>query len=433
MKHQNNKRLLTAAYQYSLVRLSLNFYTFYEIHCEDLDIPEPLKEYTVEFLDLLKDIINESGQEKQLVSLRNKVMKVMEVITAYTDCFQVYEYVINRMERRFDQEKVELVTDIKDFAEQVVNYITEAEEQNLIGFRVQSVLGQLPVRLTKQKFFEILTNSLSIYVGSEKQNFIDRLYFIRTESMLDIPDGMEVFYQELHQSLMVFQNQNYKELNEEQYDCLREKLEECSEILMHDSDLYLMLQELINDCYVIFLCLNDALVDLKEKDWINKMLLDLIDRFKREDWTGSDELIGQYLPLLEGRQESAFERYFRQSPDEHECRKDSLVWKVEQLLSDSPFIELDQDRQNEKASAHWIEQQINLLCSDLTGLFANQSKPVVRAIMAKVISGIPVTFKTVDELESYIRRSLEGCTDSGEREVSIQLLRQIMVDDYAMV
>lgn len=435
MDHQKTKRMLTAAYQYSLIRLSLNLYTYYEVFCEDVTIPDTLKEYTIKFFELLKDVICDQANEKDILSLRNQTTEVMEVITAYTDCFQIYEYTLNRMERNFEEDSLVIVSDIQAVTDELIEYIVEAKEQSLMGLRVQSVLGQLPVRLTKQKFFEILSDSLRVYIGFEEQSFLDRLYFIRTESMLDLPLRMKKEYNEVYNSLLMFKKEDYKMVDKARYDQLINELEKCSTTLLHDSDLYLLLQELINDCYVIFLCTKEALIDIKEKEIVTKMISYMMEKFMKEDWSGIWQELDQYLPLLEGKQEAAFERYFRQSDVAiNDISKDTELWKVERLLSDSPFIQLDhEDYQEHIASKEWVENKIKQLCEDLNELFKTLPKKVVRAVMAKLISGIPVPFKTIEELECYIKGSLETCTESGEREVSIQLLRELMVDDYEMV
>lgn len=59
-----------------------------------------------------------------LENLRQKAMKEMEIITAYTDCFQVYEHVLNRVEQRFlpDSEK-RLFRKIKSLPERLWDFL----------------------------------------------------------------------------------------------------------------------------------------------------------------------------------------------------------------------------------------------------------------------------------------------------------------------
>ena len=53
-------------------------------------------------------------------------------------------------------------------------------------------------------------------------------------------------------------------------------------------------------------------------------------------------------------------------------------------------------------------------------------KVLTRAAMAKCLSRLPITFKTSDEAQAYIRNSLECCTDEIEKEACVRMLRSIM-------
>ena len=48
-----------------------------------------------------------------------------------------------------------------------MQFILEDEDNMAINRKISQVIGQLPVRLTKNKFFEMLSNGLSIYKGGK--------------------------------------------------------------------------------------------------------------------------------------------------------------------------------------------------------------------------------------------------------------------------
>lgn len=59
---------------------------------------------------------------------------------------------------------------------------------------------------------------------------------------------------------------------------------------------------------------------------------------------------------------------------------------------------------------------------------------MVRAIMATVLSNLPVCFNSLDEVSDYITNSFASCTDSAEKETSKELLQKLMeYEDYGMV
>lgn len=123
----------------------------------------------------------------------------MEQATAYTDCFQAYEYVLNRLEGRLipagdtdgDRE-----TDEERLA-WIMRYITETGESAVINERIQMVVSQLPVRLTKQKFFALVGEGMAVYAGSPRKNVEDMLYILRSEALLNQPAGMTLAFPQL--------------------------------------------------------------------------------------------------------------------------------------------------------------------------------------------------------------------------------------------
>ena len=50
----------------------------------------------------------------------------------------------------------------------------------------------------------------------------------------------------------------------------------------------------------------------------------------------------------------------------------------------------------------------------------------MRAVMAKILSDLPVYFNSIDEIQNYIRGSFESCTDEAEKETCKELLEELM-------
>ena len=54
-------------------------------------------------------------------------------------------------------------------------------------------------------------------------------------------------------------------------------------------------------------------------------------------------------------------------------------------------------------------------------------------MMAKMFSYLPVVFRSMQELETYIRDSLESCTDLAEQEACMEILTWEMMEEDALV
>jgi hypothetical protein len=239
------------------VKFTIHYYTFYEYYAESY--PEGWEEEGLlkEFNNLLKEyylkgeagLKTEEGIEK-LNSLRNSCIKKMQVLTAYTDIFQVFEYVLNRIEYRFK----EITDDIsdEDFSSKAISYIFDTQDNVIVNSKIKEVLGQLPIRMTRQKYFELLKNSISVYKDGDISSLESFLYMIRTCSMLYNTEEMKE-YPYLMNLRKEFIDENYKDITKERYEELTKLLEESAEYINKRVDYYFGLQECINNLYVMLL------------------------------------------------------------------------------------------------------------------------------------------------------------------------------------
>ena len=203
--------------------------------------------------------------------------------------------------------------------------------------------------------------------------------------------------------------------------------------LNNSADDLLILMDLINDLYVLQLCKEEALMDGMEEQAVRQILSGVWDHFEAGRKEMLADEITEMLSKLEGIQESAFGS-FLQGGGEEEQEKDPVLVKIDRLLSGSSFVSLElKEGQEEPADRKWIEKQGEAFCGRLDETLKTLSKPVMRAVMAKILSALPNIFTSTQELEEYIKNSLESCTDVAERETSMELLSGELLNEDALV
>lgn len=192
MDQQIMKKHLAAALGYSYTRMALNYYMYFEGRADEKDSSQWEKSFAPAFQKILGSLLSGEGDLPGLENLRQKAMKEMEIITAYTDCFQVYEHVLNRVEQRFlpDSEKKALPED-KVLTREIMGFLAGCKDSAMVNERIQMIMEQLPIRFTKNKFFSMVQSGLSIYQGSPKSSLDAMMYVLRTESMLQLPETWE--------------------------------------------------------------------------------------------------------------------------------------------------------------------------------------------------------------------------------------------------
>ncbi|WP_313153097.1 hypothetical protein [Lacrimispora sp.] len=440
------KKQMTAAYQYSYVRLVLNYYTLFETIGEAPVIPERIIAYCQQLNGLLKEHCSGKDVEERLLKLRENITHEVEVLTSYTDCFQIYEYVLNRLERKF-MTLPETGHDDESFAKRLTGFVTDTRETAVMNGRIRQIIGQLPVRLTKQKFFSLVMEGLSVYIGSPLENLNDMMYTLRTESMAKLPAGMEEGHKGLFELLEQFRREDYGNMTAEGYEEASSKLALACEGLMDESGLYIMLQDIINDFCVMVFAKPETVIDVKEEELYCSMAAEILEKFTNEDYSPANEDFFDRLTQLEGRQETYYERYLRtELPEESDERnKDPDYVKavnVDKLLSGSSFVELkgrNMEKETGKAEEtavvdrSYLEKTAKEYFEELEEVFSGVSRPVVRAIMAKVLSDLPVFFNLIEEIQAYIEGSLKSCLDETEKETCKELLEELMDDENKLV
>ena len=75
-----------------------------------------------------------------------------------------------------------------------------------------------------------------------------------------------------------------------------------------------------------------------------------------------------------------------------------------------------------------LEETAGEYFRELEEVFSHVPRPVARAIMAKVLSDLPVYFNSIDDIQTYIEGSLKSCLDEAEKETCKELLEELM--DY---
>ena len=155
------------------LKLMMNYYVYYEMVTEGINpYIESAADTTDEVNEIIHQIYEESPSDEEmsdladkLLKLRQNVMDKMQVLTAYVDCFVVYEYILNRVQYRFEEMKK--LPDDTEFAQDVVKYIFGSNDNVAINDSIHAVVGQLPMRMTRTRYIDIIII---------RNNFIKTIY-----------------------------------------------------------------------------------------------------------------------------------------------------------------------------------------------------------------------------------------------------------------
>ena len=375
---------------------------------------------------------------EELKELRNLVVEKMEAVSAYTDSFTVYEYILNRMELKFAGED----KPIDDEAEtkELLQRVFAGQDQSALNVKVQILLSQLPVRMTRAKFLDMIEDSLKLYENSEQESVEKFLYMLRSAAGIYQPKRKAEFAA-LAAAEKEFASASYKTMEETEYMELVDRMQDVVAELNELSDYYTALQEVINQFYVLLLTAPVAGEDAKEAG--AKMMG--ISRFiaeqsKAEEPDGLTDELMELFAYAEGKLERLAEAVAKgkslQSDlldyNAADMKKEGLeeLGKLLELCatlnSGSLFVSLEETDNIEPADAAFINQATKLMQGELEKLLDSKEMIVKRAVMAAVLKELPVLFRTQKEVMDYVQYSLENCRDYSEKRISLDLLHEAL-------
>ena len=440
---------VNSAYEYSMIGLVLNYYTMKEVQDErgklfvDATLSNTIdKVNTIIFQTILSQDIKEDIKSvlDQIHTLRNTMTDKMQVLTAYTDTLQIYEYVLNRIEYGITGQTYEV--DGTELAVKVFQYLFRDNDKMVVNSKIQMVTGQLPIRMTKNRFYDYLTDTLNIYNGSSRSSVDNFVSMLKSTAVLDIPKGYGEDYPEIVKTIELLKSVNYKELDLATYQAVMEQFSMTTTHLTEIVSDYLLAMDVINNLYAVLL----AIPYEKSEAHVKSVCIDMLQGLHDAYVSDSDipESVDEGFMKLEGVQEMLGEdimQYESILPDVMETEQDTISWmmsgdifdslnKMTKLLSNSVFVDLNHEEDEDVlADTEYITEKRDEIVGLLTTFFAENPKEVNRAVMASMFASMPVLFNSQQEVKEYIEYSLNHCSNQSELMACAKILQDLMDEE----
>lgn len=428
------------------IKLALNMFSFAQVYGEDDGFGKTATEFANRFADIVKNCVlsEKSSDESDLScidSLRNEIMAKMEVLTSYVDRLSLYEYALNRVEYRFKEADITPQYYDDKFEKDILKYIASDTDQTVVNSKICDTVGQLPMRLSKNKFYDILANVFTLYKGAEVKSLDDFIYMIRSHAGIYTPDGFESDFPFLYESINNLSAIKYAEITSEQFDEASNVLYDASEYVNSVTDIYVMLMDSVNDAYTYMLSSDATLDDANEKQACMAIIEEACNAVSNADLP-SEEIFDKFV-LIEGVQEKLFmqlskdgyaldavkESYLDTAVNVGLEKAYDKMFKCELLNSGSSFVGLDSVASTVIADEKTINDKLGVLLKEFAACFEGLERPITRAVMANVLSGLPVFFNNQEELKEYIHVALNQCNDQAERQGVMHIMQQLFDEE----
>ncbi len=441
--------LLAGEYNhYSTVKVSMNYYTMKEVILDQEDKNTDLVKYFNIVSDLIKKhIIDRQAVDEKAIEgitqIRSNIEYKMKNLTAFTDGYEIYEYILNRVEYGIKGETEEI--DIEQLSAKMFQYVFSENDTVVVNSKLQLLMSQLPVRMTKNKFYDVVANTLSIYKGGEVSSVNDFADMIRTAVLIKKPEGFENEYPYLYHVYCDLENADYKNMDLASFQDLTDRLSKAVAIITNEVSAYMLLQEIVNDIYTLLLTV-DKSYDFNMGQAGYKASVNIIKAcYEATDMEYLPEELMTSFMSIEGVQEDVYENVIvlEASLNDIENGNKALINElgldtefkaldtISKLLSTSLFIDLDKDTEEagEIADSLYINELKAKLTDELKELFTDKERMVTRSIMCKVLASMPIFLNTQQEIKNYFDYVLSNCKDDSELTACSKLVLDIIEED----
>lgn len=449
-------RMATVYSQYGELEFTMYYYSLFESynnlkHELGTDADKELKELNSIIMEYISSKFSGNQLEhciKSIDKVRNHIIDKMKILTSFTDILQIYEYVLNRIEYRFEENIEELV--LEEEIQAIKQYIFSSDDNFQVNERMKEVIGQLPVRMTKAKFFDLIHDSFSLYKDSEYDSFDSYLYMIKTTAMLYKIEGMDTVFPRLKQLKDELERMDYKSISKEEYTNITGKLESEALYLSQISEFYYEFMQVINPFYAVILTNPYSYMDMssvnvisvEEKNNLKSIVESINHYFSSPEIRDFPEELESKFFFLEGKQEHLLEELQQlegvlfDTRELYENKIDSLMLQPiynslkasEKLLGNSLFVNLQEEDNQGIVDDTFLMKSEKEFLSSLSELMDASPKPVNRAIMAGILSKLPVFFRNSQEVMNFITYSFEQCKDLSEKTASLKLIKSFWMN-----
>ncbi|MBO4421747.1 MAG: hypothetical protein J5783_07965 [Lachnospiraceae bacterium] len=391
------KELENTYFELAFTELALDYYCFKERDLEKLVTEEDTQ--ALGFRTGLEALVEKSFSDyasleetgKKADALKTEIRDEVEKLVKIIDRLELDKYVSEREAKEgesFDY------PDDDEAAKIVLRSIFAVNDNAIINERIKNAVYELPVRMTKVRFFDIIKNGMKLYIGSDC-DILDRFVYM-LESSTGI-SGDEV--------LKSMEEKPDLEKIRERYEYLNDLAGICN--------------------YICVIGGTDEKVRAEKKEDVEKLieLIKLSSSLNGDNAADAEKILGslegkledmsQKVPALEAKLAGYIE-----SEEGELSEKAVMLERMRRLMSSSLYADLDTEVP-EEADEKAVEQAFEGLKGKLEACFSADGRTLNRARMAAALSSLPVFFNSRTEVMNYVREALSSCSNNHEKNIAV--------------
>ncbi|MBP5159796.1 MAG: hypothetical protein ILP10_05795 [Lachnospiraceae bacterium] len=365
---------------------------------------------------------------KEIKLFRKDIIFLTKAILSYADTFALYEYCLDRILPSFEGDIKDI--DNEETARKLLTEMFGGNDNFEINENVKLMVRMLPVRMTKNKFFDICHEALAAYIGAPRDSFDKMLYFIRSAAgLFDFSDTDERL-ETLYRFYKDVESKGFSDLTKDEAGLLADRLKGVVRKSINSVEALRRFEEIANELLVLCHTMQCADESSKAEFFARKSVFDEAMAFYAMDSEPEmSDKVKYVFENMEGKLE-----YYIEMMQKYESLLDDIsgfdsikgvpylkvLEECRKLMSTSLFVELDEEPDGTPLSEETYEKQFEVLKAQLEDSSKKNSRMLFRAKMAFTLSQLPVFFKNRTEVMNYMLSSLDSCSDKAEKLASVR-------------
>lgn len=421
----------------------MNYVTYIELMNEKVS-KVALKQDT-EFANIHQSIIkfsktfdmNRSYEDslRELLGFRKYLTKSMKVLSGYGDYARLLEYILNRLESDgYDQPLED-----EAFVGEVLSYIYSEKDNSLINDKVKEIYGQLPIRVSKHKLFNMIELSVDCIKGISINRMRDYVQYLKEAFCPEETTGFGQALTMTHQELVLLAEDLEHPLETEEIIKKQQTLNVVANHLNDEVSLYLMTTGLINLMIGLILSGKSSNFELEKEHMEQvKTLLNHVSA-RADESKVIDDLVYHLLVKFEGIIEpTATELAKLEGINEQliPLTQHAFLERLNELnqcyllTSGSYFGELESADTSEICDNRQTALFKQELIEFIKSVFEKDTKIFQRARIAALLRTMNIVQTTPQEIYEFMMMNFSNCKHPVEKNQSQKMISVLMNDVY---
>lgn len=415
---------------------------------------DKMVDYVKDILISINDVLNEDSIQKynriqELITYTNHTSKLFRIAYGYVTELNILTFIVEEQYHleQFKRSNISAL-DYNQFYEECYSFVFNNSNPKKINNKLREVLKHIPIRVTKDKFFDYIEKSISEVEIDESPEAIEHFFSLLKQQFIGKSiEGYGVFLPDIASSIDSFHARDLLQLKENEIENLWEEIEIIGDTLTNIINLLSKLFKIFNSLSIFIMLENVNLQTLFNKHIAYRDFY--LSTVSIINWAANPEerellletlpdLINKHIEILQRNLEKKHMEIIKQirESDQDLLNNSTLSKEIQsyQLIlyhinTDlSDLFSYDKKSSSSKIIKKEIEPYLKELKSFIDNELKNMPNLLRKARMQHFLGIIPPVMEK-KEFMNYLQNSIELCSSQERKALVLSKIGNIM-DSY---